>query len=146
MGETHGNPFLDSKVGGKTSDPSEVHPGGGVAGKVEYRMDLLDPTAILVIANIMHEGVKTHPDAGNWKRLPVNVHVNHALTHIMMYMAGSVTEDHLGRALTRLMMAVGIERSKPPAWIAKADLSTEEMEKILNEPAVMRRIDDKEVT
>jgi hypothetical protein len=112
MSSKHGSPFLDSKVGGKTDDPSETHPGGGVAGKIEYRCDLLDPTAVLVVANIMHEGMKSHPDPDNWRKLPVEVHINHALTHVMMYIAGSKTEDHLGRALTRLMMAVGVERGR----------------------------------
>lgn len=105
---SHGNAFLDSKTGGRPDDPQE-----GDAGKLEYRCDLLDPVAILVIANVMHEGCKRHETDG-WRRLQVKEHVNHALTHIFLHMAGSKTEDHLGRALTRLMMAVGVERGKTP--------------------------------
>lgn len=110
MAKSHGNPFLDSRTGGKGDDPTETHSSGGVAGKVEYRMDLLDPVAILTIAGIMDEGVKKGYEKDNWRRLPVEVHVNHALVHIFLHMAGSTTEDHLGRALTRLMMAIGAER------------------------------------
>jgi len=110
--DSHGNEFLDSIVGGKSSDPDVKHEGGGVAGNVGYRCDLLDPVAILNIAHIMDEGARKGRSNNNWRLLSPDVHINHALTHLMLHMAGSKTEDHIGRALTRMMMAVAVEKSK----------------------------------
>src|SRR3972149_4455411 len=108
--KSHGNDYLDSIAGGRPDDQEVANEAGGVAGKIEYRCDLLDPIAILNIAHIMYEGDSKGRAPDGWRKLPASTHINHALTHLMLHMAGSKTEDHIGRALTRVMMAVAIER------------------------------------
>lgn len=76
-----------------------------------YRMDLVDAKALLKLANVMHEGTRTH-DPESWRELEIHDHLNHAMTHILAYRAGNRDLDHLSRAFTRLMMAVAIQEDQ----------------------------------
>ena len=71
----------------------------------------IDPDALLRLARIIHEGAVSHddPDGSNWRRIPCDVHLNHALAHVNAYGRGDVTEDHLGHALARMVFACATE-------------------------------------
>ena len=69
---------------------------------------LLPPKALVRIAEIMEVGAKTHsdPDGTNWRKIPIRRLLDHVISHIYLYLAGDVTEDHLGNAATRMLMAL----------------------------------------
>lgn len=50
------------------------------------------------------------PTIGDW--IPRHDHLNHALTHIVAYMAGDTQDDHIGHALTRMAFAASVEEEK----------------------------------
>lgn len=81
--------------------------GGGQSG-VGFRLDLMDPYATLELGRILKKGAERYsPD--NWRKIDVAAHVNHALGHIMAYLAGDKSDPHLSHALCRLHFAVAVE-------------------------------------
>lgn len=67
--------------------------------------------ALASLARVLYEGGKTHqdPDGSNWRKIPVEGHLNHALFHINAWQRGVVGEDHLAHAMCRLVMAYTVE-------------------------------------
>lgn len=80
---------------------------GGMQSKLEYRFDLVDPYAMFQLAGILDFGAKKYAP-NNWRKLPIDTHINHALAHIWAYQDGDTQEDHLGHAFCRLMFALGV--------------------------------------
>lgn len=74
-----------------------------------FRFDLIDPKALLALANVMHEGSITH-DEGSWRKLSVETHLGRAMGHVQWWLMGDRSIKHLWHALTRLMMAVAIDK------------------------------------
>jgi len=60
--------------------------------------------ALETIAQVMRDGVTTHPD-NDWLRWPADYHLARAEQHLRRLHDGSQTEDHLAPAATRLLMA-----------------------------------------
>ena len=54
--------------------------------------------------------------ANNWRLIPQEEHINHALIHIIAHLAGDTQDDHLDHALCRLMMAYATEPSEKFAY------------------------------
>ena len=67
--------------------------------------------ALVRAAQILDKGARTHndPDGSNWRKIPCEIHLNHAYFHLNAWQRGVVGEDHLGHALVRVMMAVETE-------------------------------------
>jgi hypothetical protein len=101
-------PMRVSTVSGRW--PDDVTKGGGVHAHVEGRYDLVPPEAIRAIAVVMEEGVKNGRDASNWRKVTLDVQINHALAHLVAHLMGEEDEDHLAHALTRLAMAVAVRK------------------------------------
>lgn len=90
------------------SDEEVVNDAGGKQSKTHYRLDLVDPYAILALGRVLAKGVKYGKD--NWRLIDAESHVNHALGHIMGWMNGDKTDDHLANAFCRIMMAIAMEK------------------------------------
>jgi len=88
-------------------DEITVNENGGQQTKTGYRFDLLHPGAMFELASVMREGAEKYP-IGNWERINVNDHLNHAMGHMMAYLDGDATDSHLAHAFCRLMMALGV--------------------------------------
>lgn len=85
--------------------PMVVNEHGGKQSKLDYRCDLLPAAATLHVANILHHGaLKYAPD--NWRKIPCEDHLNHAMVHIFAHLAKNLEDDHLGHAACRMMMAL----------------------------------------
>lgn len=78
---------------------------GGVQSDIPYRMDLLQHHAILRLAEITKGGAASH-GINNWHKISTEEHLNHALAHIFLYLAGDTSEDHLGHASWRCASAL----------------------------------------
>lgn len=66
--------------------------------------------AILEIARVLKEGAEKY-EPNNWRLIPQEEHINHALIHYAAYIMGDTQDDHLWHCLTRLMMAYATETS-----------------------------------
>lgn len=78
---------------------------GAKQSAVRHRCDLLPPLATLHVASILHSGSFKYGD-WNWFKIPFHEHLNHALIHILAHQAGDFSDDHIGHAACRMMMAL----------------------------------------
>lgn len=83
-----------------------------VAGK--GRFDLLSPIGLRRVAVRAELGAIKYGDGRNWEKgMPVGVFMDSAIRHIMDYMQGDTTEDHLAAAAWNLMAAMHTEDVMP---------------------------------
>ena len=78
---------------------------GGKQSKVERAYHLVPPEALAQVARVLHNGYHKY-GKDNWRLIEADEHLNHALNHIYLYLAGNVSEDHIAHATTRLLMAL----------------------------------------
>lgn len=76
-----------------------------------YRLDLMPADAILHVTSIFTSGAKDHGD-WNWLKGSALHHVGKAGVHLLAWMAGDRSDDHLGHAACRVMMALTLELRK----------------------------------
>lgn len=95
--------------------PVETNANGGRQSASPYFFRGLPPLALVVVAKIMKDAAAKYEDPGNvyvdptdrnWHKIEPWEHEEHALQHMIAHLAGDTQDDHLGHALTRLMMAV----------------------------------------
>ena len=67
------------------------------------------------IAKVLQYGADRY-EPNNWRLIPQEEHINHALIHIIAHLAGDRQDDHLDHALCRLMMAYATEPSEKFAY------------------------------
>ena len=67
--------------------------------------------AIVTIAKVLQEGAEKY-SPNNWRLIPEEEHINHALIHYIAYKLGDKQDDHLEHCMCRLMMAYATEKSE----------------------------------
>lgn len=90
--ETHKSPMVTNLAGGNQS-------------QVPRDYTLVPPDALASVARVLYNGC-TKYGRDNWRLIDYNDHLNHALNHIYLHLAGNTQEDHLSNAATRLLMAL----------------------------------------
>ena len=90
----------------------------GIDWHLTLAMDYLcDDTLqqIIAIAKVLQYGADRY-EPNNWRLIPEEEHINHALIHIIAHLAGDTQDDHINHALCRLMMAKATNKSKDFAY------------------------------
>jgi hypothetical protein len=89
----------------REQDEIEVTPQGGKHSRIGMAFHHLDPELMLELARVLYEGGAKY-GRENRKSISTEDHLNHALSHIFMFMntQGSPVED-LEHAIVRLMFA-----------------------------------------
>lgn len=82
---------------------------------------------IIKVAKTLQEGVEKYP-TNNWRLIPQEEHINHALIHLIAHLAGDKQDNHIEHALTRLMMAYATEKSVDFSYTNYVDTEIREME------------------
>lgn len=85
--------------------PTTENEQGGKQSDSPYRCDLLPSTALLKIANVLKQGAKKYGE-NNWRRITQKEHLNHAITHLLAFMAGDRQDDHVSHAACRALFAM----------------------------------------
>lgn len=67
--------------------------------------------ALTRIAKVLQVGADRY-EPNNWRLIPQESHINHALIHLIAHLMGDTQDDHLDHALCRLMMAYATEKSE----------------------------------
>lgn len=65
---------------------------------------------IFDIAKVLKEGADKY-QTNNWRLIPAEQHLNHAITHYLADQAGDTQDSHLTHCMCRLMMAYATEES-----------------------------------
>lgn len=87
------------------NDETVTNEYGGKQSQIGSRLSLLPPEALLRVGAILTTGAAKYGD-DNWRLIPKRDHLDHALMHIVAYLRGDTTEDHLGNAACRLLFAI----------------------------------------
>lgn len=88
--------------------PLHTNVAGGKQSHVARDYTLIPQEALASLARVMYNGALKY-SKDNWKLIHKRDHLNHALNHVNLYLAGNTSEDHLAHAATRLMMALELE-------------------------------------
>lgn len=101
---------------GSTADlsptaPTVTNEAGGKQSSLPYRCDLLPAKAVLEVSAVLCKGVEKY-EPNNWRLISTQEHVNHAMTHILAFLAGDTQDKHLQHAACRMLMAVEMEIEK----------------------------------
>lgn len=79
----------------------------------DVRYDLIPLRGLRRVAQTMCEGGK-HYGEYNWEKgMPIPMFLNHCIEHLVQYMSGDSSEDHLGHAAANLHMAMDSEERWP---------------------------------
>lgn len=70
-----------------------------------------DGDTLVKIGKVLQEGAEKY-EPNNWRLIPQEEHINHALIHLLALSKGDTQDDHKAHALTRLMMAISTGHSK----------------------------------
>ena len=102
--------------------PIETNAAGGRQSKLYNQFILLAPQAMRCLTSILRKGGIKY-EFENWRKIPVEEHVNHAMNHINNWLifevakrtkkvtekSAGLVEDELAHAFCRLMFAVELE-------------------------------------
>ena len=76
------------------------------------RFDLISPIALLRLAQTYNEGALKYPAHNYLKGIPASDLMNHALRHIMLWMAGDRSEPHIPHAVWGLCTLIHFEETR----------------------------------
>lgn len=71
---------------------------------IEYLSRYIDKDIFLTIGEVLKEGAERYAP-NNWRLIPQEEHINHALIHCYAYSLGDRQDNHLEHCMCRLMMA-----------------------------------------
>lgn len=91
------------------TDEVVVNERGGGQSKTPVRMDLVPPDVLLAVAKVLADGADKYGE-NNWKKIDTSDHVNHALAHLVGYLSGDTSEQHLLNAVCRTMFAAHTDK------------------------------------
>lgn len=107
--------MLKPKVQGVGPDaPTITLPNGARQSDSPGRADLLPPLSLLEIAKVLKYGAEKY-EPNNWRGIPLEDHLNHVLIHLLAYLAGDRSDDHLGHAACRMLFAHETALTQKPA-------------------------------
>ena len=100
------------------TDETEINEKGGKQSKIVGAFTIIPGSALRVLASVFGEGARKYA-RNNWRLIPLDSHLNHAMNHIAAYLESQETgighraeeEDHLSHAFCRLAMAVAIRET-----------------------------------
>lgn len=78
-------------------------------GEIDYTS--LMAKRLLTISKVLKEGAEKY-ETNNWRLIPSEQHLSHAISHYLAYLMDDKQDDHLAHFYTRLMMAYSTPQSE----------------------------------
>ncbi len=101
--DEEGEDILDGTDDRRT-DPKFNHK----IGFIPFAYPLVPLRGLAKVAAVMRKGERK--DRNGWEEVPVEEHLNHAISHIIAYLEGRHAEHHLANAGCRVLMALDLDR------------------------------------
>jgi dATP/dGTP diphosphohydrolase, N-terminal len=79
----------------------------------DLRYDLISPVGLEAIARVMAKRARIHGEHNWLKGIAVHDNICHAIHHFYRYLSGDRSEDHLGNATARGLMAIHSDKMWP---------------------------------
>jgi Domain of unknown function (DUF5664) len=79
----------------------------------DLRYDLISPVGMEAVARVMANGARVHGEHNWLKGIAVHDNICHAIHHFYRYLSGDRSEDHLGNATARGLMAIHSDKMWP---------------------------------
>ena len=87
----------------------ETYSNGAKRAAVQEAYHLIPPLGLQAVAEAMAKGAARYGD-DNWRGLPKEVMVNHAIRHLVLWMAGDRSEPHAAHAACNCLMLHELEK------------------------------------
>lgn len=84
-----------------------------VSGYIPFAYHLVPIRGLAKVAAVMRCGERKGRPADQWQSISVKEHLNHAISHIMAFIAGKRDEHHLANAGCRVLMALDLDLTEP---------------------------------
>lgn len=96
------------EIPGVGKDARVVDAGNGAKqSSLPYAFHHIDPQALFAVAGVMYEGSQKYgPPEDNWRKIAIEEHLNHMISHAYAWLAGDRTDDHLAHMACRAMGAL----------------------------------------
>lgn len=98
--------------------PVIMNESGGKQSDTPYAFHMLPTSALFAAAGVAKYGADKYGetiDNRNYIKIPTVEHVNHAVQHLIAYLAGDEQDDHLAHAIVRCMFAFDTDRRERSA-------------------------------
>lgn len=111
-------------------------------GYIPFAYHLVPPRGLAKVAAVMRAGERK--GRGGWDHVPIEEHINHAISHLVAYLGKRRGKHHLANAGCRVLMALDLDWEEPlpepeydprPGWIDEAgEVSQEVYNKLAAKP------------
>lgn len=90
----------------KRTDPKFNHK----IGFIPFAYHLIPLKGLAKVASVMRKGERK--DRNGWEEVSVEEHINHAISHLISYLAHRHNDHHLANAGCRVLMALDLDRGE----------------------------------
>jgi hypothetical protein len=88
--------------------PTITNENGGKQSYTPYNFIGMDAKAMFAMAKVLQEGKEKYGDDENWRKIPVDEHLNHLITHAYAHLAGDTSDEHMSHIMCRALFACAV--------------------------------------